>query len=181
MRFARPTMVVLLLLGACRSRGRSDEGVAGAAGRLSANWIGADTGKLNGPARAGWCDDDHRLELTAVQGDAGVGLALYPVADLRPGTYAASLPAADSTPHRPGVTGAARWFTDKAIAAYQSDSGALELSVSRGTLAGTFDFHMHALDGTDTVRLSGRFSGVRPGVCAADSLPDSVSAAPDSQ
>jgi hypothetical protein len=177
---ARRVLVVLLLLGACRSTGRPEEGGAGASGKLAASWVGADTGKLSGTARAAWCDADRRLELTAVQGDAGVGLVLYPVAEVQAGTYAAFVPGADSIP-RPGVAGAARWFTERAIAAYQSDSGRLELSGSQGALAGTFDLHMRSLEGEDTVRLSGRFSGVRPGACVADSVRDSVSAPAEPQ
>lgn len=170
----------LLLLAACRSHAPPAEGKNGPAGRLSASWIGADTGKLSGPVRAAWCEQERRLELTAIQGDAGLGLVLYPVNDLRPASYAAVLPGSDSMA-RPAVTGAARWFTEKVIAAYQSDSGTLELRGTSTALGASFEFHMRSLNGEDTVRLTGRFSGVRPGSCTADSVADSATTVADSE
>jgi hypothetical protein len=172
-----PTFLVLLLLAGCRSR--PTPGGAAATGQLNASWIGADTGKFSAPARGVWCGRDARLELTAVQGDAGIGLVLYGASPLRTGTYQAFSPNADSIP-RPAASGAARWFTERALAAYQSDSGALELTGAHGALTGTFDFHMHSALGDDTMRLTGRFSGVVPGeACAGDSTADSAAAAPE--
>lgn len=174
----RSTLCLALLALACRSHARPDS--QGLAGKLSASWAGADTGKLSAPVRAAWCDDQRRLELTAVQGDAGIGLLIYPVNQLRPGNYRAVVPGTDSLT-RPAVSAAGRWFTEKLIAAYQSDSGDLELTGTPQSLGATFDIHMRSVDGQDTVRLTGRFSGVRPGACAADSLADSVSAPADSE
>ena len=61
--------------------------------------------------------------------DQGFGLVLYPVGELAPGSYPAFDPGID-TVQRPGVSAAARWFTDQDMAGFQSDSGSLELQRS---------------------------------------------------
>jgi hypothetical protein len=166
----------LLLLLACRAPARSPRD-AKVSGTLSASWLGADTGTLTASPRAVWCPDSARLEVMAVEGDAGLGLAIYPVAELRPGRYDAFDPDADSI-HRPGVTAAARWFTEKAIAAYRTDSGGLDLTRNGPALGATFRFRMRSAFGLDTtarLRLTGRFDGVVPSPCPADSVPPAPS------
>jgi len=169
---AAPRMVLALLLLplalACRSS--TSTGGIGATGSFTASWVGADTGKLSGRPRAVFCAGENLLELTAVQGDVGVGLAVYPSAELASGPYDGFDPGIDSV-RRPGVTGAARWFTEREIAAYQSDWGSLQLVARGPAVAGTFALHMHKVGAdTDSIVLNGRFKGVVPAPCPADSV-----------
>jgi hypothetical protein len=164
-------MVLAMLLpfvAACRGDGT---GPAAGAGSFSAAWVGADSGELNARPSAVFCSDGNHLELYAMRGDVGVGLALFPGEELRVGTYDVFDPGVDSV-HRPGVSGAVRWFTERDIPSYQSDWGSLEL-VKRGTaLAGNFAIHMRRVEAdTDTIMVTGKFSGVVPVVCPADSVP----------
>lgn len=173
MRPRQLALLGLLLSGAaCRrsSGSQRDPDETGSGGKLSASWIGADTGKLSARPRAVFCTGGNRLELTAVKGDAGVGLAIYPVAAVVPGSYDAFDPVADSI-KRPGVAGAARWFTEREIDAYQSDWGSLQLTRDGQGFAGVFALHMRKIGGAeDSIVLNGRFSGVMPGPCPQDSV-----------
>ena len=143
-------------------------------GSLTADWVGLDTGRVEAAPRAIWCVGDQRLELTAEQGDAGVGLALYPLDSLVSGEYPAFDQGAD-TIHRPGVAAGVRWFTESAVRGYQGDSGGLTLTREGERMAGRFSFRLRSLEGSDTVRMTGQFSGARAGACPAD-----TAAAPDS-
>lgn len=138
------------------------------AARLEARWIGSDTGAFAGTSKVTWCGSVQRLEITAVDGnDAGVGLAIYPVKELRPGRYGAFDPGIDSV-RRPGVAAASRFFTEQAVKGFQSDSGELELERSGTAFSARFAFRMRSLEGSDTVRLTGRFRDAVPGPCPGD-------------
>lgn len=167
-----PCLLGGLLTAACRTDG---SGPTTGPGSFSASWIGADTGKLSAAPRAVFCVEGNHLELIASRGDLGVGLAVYPTAGPDAGTYEGFDPAAD-TVKRPGVTAAARWFTEREIKAYQSDRGTLTLTRKGEALSGTFAIHLRKVAAdTDTLVLSGRFSGVVPGPCVPDTVspPDS--------
>jgi hypothetical protein len=166
-------LIGLLLPAACRSSkgvlGSADE--VGSGGKLSASWIGSDTGKLTAPPRAVFCREGSRLELLALNGDAGLGLAIYPVSEVAAGAYDGFEPGADSI-RRPGVTAAVRWFTEKEVEAYQSDWGSLALTRDGPRIAGNFALHMRKVgEAEDSILLNGRFSGVTPGPCPGDSVP----------
>ena len=136
--------------------------------RLDARWVGSDTGVFAGTPKVTWCGSIQRLELTAVDGsDAGIGLAIYPPGELRPGRYDAFDPGIDSI-HRPGVASASRWFTEQAVKGFQSDSGSLDLERTGTTFSAQFGFRMRSLEGRDTVRLTGRFRDAVPGPCPGD-------------
>jgi len=141
--------------------------------RLTADWIGSDTGRISASATASWCPVAGRLEVKAARGDTGLGLVLYPVSDLAAGTYPAFDPGVD-TVHRPGATGAARWFTDRDMVGYQSDSGSVELTREDDRLQLRFGFRLRRLDGEATVVAEGRATGLDPGPCPADSVPNSA-------
>jgi uncharacterized protein involved in copper resistance len=163
-----PLALLVFAVPACRTDAETAEG--GSRGSFHASWVGADTGKLDARPRAVFCQEGNRLELMAVQGDAGIGLVIYPDSGVQAGTYDGFDPGADTVP-RPGVAGAARWFTEKEIPAYQSDWGTLELTRTGATLAGSFALHMRRSTGEgDPIMLNGRFSGVIPGPCPADSV-----------
>ena len=157
--------IAVLLLGACqRVRGGP---------RLEASWAGSDTGKIAARATAAWCPVAKRLEITAVQGDVGFGLVVYPVDQPDTGEYPAFDPGIDSV-HRPGSAGAARLFTEQRIEGYQSDSGSVTVSRSERALSARFGFRMRSLEGADTIFAEGRAVGVIPGACRMDSVPNTA-------
>jgi hypothetical protein len=145
------SLVVLLTLNGCRK-------TQGAAGRLEARWTGADSGKIAGSARALWCPEDTLLKLTVVRGDAGFGLALYPLDTLGSGLFEVSNPRDSAS--RPRAAVAVRWFTDQAIAGYQGDSGTVTVTRRDSMLDGQLDASMHATSGVKAIRLTGTFRGV---------------------
>ncbi|HVK01367.1 MAG TPA: hypothetical protein VM365_10885, partial [Gemmatimonadales bacterium] len=55
---------------------------------LEARWVGSDSGKIVAPAVAEWCDSLRLLEVSAVHGDTGIALVLYPAGprDTDPGS-----------------------------------------------------------------------------------------------
>lgn len=168
----RPFPFLLLALGvslgtSCRDNG---SGPTSGKGSFSVSWVGADTGRLSATPRAAFCSDGNHLEILASKGDLGVGLAIYPPAELGEGTYTGFVPGADSVP-RPGVSAAARWFTEREIEAFQSDRGTLDLKRKGEAFSGGFALHLRKVGAdTDTIVLNGRFSGVIPGPCGADTL-----------
>jgi hypothetical protein len=135
--------------------------------------VGSDTGKLSAAPRAAFCTEGNHLEILATKGDLGIGLAIYPGEKLEDGSFEAFDPSVDSI-SRPGVAAAARWFTEREIAAYQSDWGSLKLKKRGQVLSGGFAMHLRKVGvDSDTIVLNGHFSGVVPGPC----VPDTVSQA----
>jgi len=150
-----------------------------ATGRLEARWTGADSGKLKVRARATWCAPGRLLEVTGVDSDAGLGLAIYPVDTPARGTYPVFSPVRDSL-RRPSVAVGVRWFTETEIKAYQSDSGTLSLTRRDGALYGNLDARLRAPTTPETIRVTGSFQGVPMTLdstrCARDSVgTDSIS------
>lgn len=152
----------LALLAAC--------GAPAGEGRLRAAWIGADTGEVSAPATVVWCRDASRLEVTMVREDLGIGFVLYPADTLLTGEFPAFDPGAD-TVVRPSAAAAVRYFTEQAIAGYQSDSGTITLEAQGSRLSGSFGFRLRALDNLNKLRLTGTLTGMVPGPCQSDSLP----------
>jgi hypothetical protein len=155
-------------------------GQPGGAPRLIASWSVVDTGQKNkppesiaAPARARWCGVADRLEVEGVQGDLAFGLVIYPESTLEAGTYPVFDPGI-GTVHRPGAAGAVRWFTDRLVAGYQSDSGSLELTRQDAKVRMQFGMRLRSLRGDDTIRAAGRVEGIAPGACDADSVPNTA-------
>ncbi|MEP6572811.1 MAG: hypothetical protein ABJD11_08945 [Gemmatimonadota bacterium] len=144
-------------------------------GRLEASWSGGpDTGRISAPAVARWCAPGHRLEVTAVLGDTGVGVVVYPTDSVRSGTYKVFNPTGAAL--RPGAAIAARWFTETAIRGAQGDSGTVTLETDRnGRLSGTVSAATLGVPGLTKGRMRGSFSDLEvqkalPYGCVADSL-----------
>lgn len=160
------TLGVLSLAGC---RGASTSGTAEGQGSFSASWVGSNTGKLSGTPRAVFCREGNHLEIMASRGDVGVGLAVYPAKDLVSGNYEGFDP--QDSIVRPGVAGAARWFTERDIRAFQSQSGSLNLVKNGAAWSGGFGLQLRRVGAdTDSIMLSGQFRGVVPGPCPADSV-----------
>ena len=165
-----------LSLGACHT---GSEG-----GRLEASWIGADTGHFAAPAKAEWCRVAGRLEVTAVQGDVGFGLALYPAGELVDGEYPVVDSAAESVAVsdidsgtdsivRPSASGAYRKFPEQRVAGFLGDSGSVVLAHQGGRVELGFRFRMPSVEGKDTIEAKGTAAGLVPGDCLSDSIPNS--------
>lgn len=155
------------MVAGCRSDG---SGPTATAGSFSASWVGSDTGKITASPRAVFCVDENQLELLATRADVGVGLVIYPKRSRVEGDFEGFDPAAD-TLVRPGVTAAARWFTEREIRAFRSDGGSLKLTRKGDAWSGAFAMHLRRVGAdTDTIVITGRFSGVVPAPCVADTV-----------
>ena len=150
-------VVGLLLLAACDQSGSQQL----QAGRLDAHWTGADTGKISAPAAAEWCGDRRLLEIRAVQGDTGLGLALFAMDSIATDSYPVVDPSrADSSP--PSARVALRLFSQTAVKGFQGDSGTviLKRSGSSGPLSGTVSARARSVLNGQQIRLRGRFERV---------------------
>jgi len=179
--FGRRALVTALGLAAGCTAG--DAGGLGGP-RLEVRWTGADTAAFGARATAEWCDSLKLLEIRAMAGDTGVGLALYPRGGIEPGTYPIRRPeVADTTP--PAAAIALRWFSQAAVRGFRGDSGELSLRrVAGGALSGRFSATAHAVSGGERLSLTGSFDGLhaRPAArgCAAPPPPGSAPPPPAS-
>jgi hypothetical protein len=129
--------------------------------RLTVRWSGADTAAFGASATAERCDTLHLIEIRAISGDTGLGLALYDSGTVRPGSY----------PIRPPVTAgraapaaalAIRWFSKTAVQGFQGDSGQVTLRrAANGNLSGTFTAKAHAINSSGRLHLTGSFEDLR--------------------
>jgi hypothetical protein len=146
----------LTLLTACDAR----ESQHAQAGRLEAEWAGADSGKISTPATAEWCAERLWLEIRAIQGDTGLAVALYPVDSIESDSYPVVDPTrADSV--RPSASLGLRVFSQTAVKGYRGDSGAVLLArSSSGQLSGTVTARVRGVPNGEQVRLSSKFDRV---------------------
>jgi hypothetical protein len=156
---------------------RDEPGAAG--GRLSARWTGADTATFSAPAVAEWCDSLRLLEIRAVAGDTGVGIALYPPDTLVAGAYPIRPPNVADTILPPSAAVALRWFSKTTVMGYQGDSGALTLGRRPdGSLSGRFSAAARPLVSGARLRVGGTFDGLRvvraPRECAGNPRSDTT-------
>lgn len=147
---------VLSLTAACDTR----EAQQSQAGRLEAQWTGADSGRISAHATAEWCADRLWLEIRAIQGDTGLAMALYPVDSVVPDSYPVVEPTgADSA--RPSAGVGLRLFSQTAVKGYQGDSGAVLLERSgSGQLSGSLTARARGVPNGEQIRLRGKFERV---------------------
>lgn len=162
MSFPPRASALLILLAACERRPGGPH--------LTASWTGADTTRIDAPAKVSWCPVAGRLEVTAIRDDLGFGLVVYAAGELAPGEFPGFNPDLDTVP-RPSAAAAARKYTEKNMIAFQSDSGALVLTRDGDAFGARFGFRMQALDRSGSIRVAGEASGLSPGACPADSVP----------
>jgi len=145
-----------LAAGGCRP---SEPARSGAG--LEVQWTGADTSRFGGPASADWCDSLNLLQILAIAGDTGIGIALYPQDGVSSGDYPIKPPeAADSVP--PSAAIGLRWFSETSVQGYQADSGQVTLTrTSGGVLSGRFKASARAITGKGRLRLTGSFEGLQ--------------------
>src|SRR6185369_7711588 len=105
--------------------------------RVSVRWTGADTASFSASAVAEWCAALHLVEIRAVAGDTGVGIALYPPDTIDAGMYPIRRPDGADTTRQRSAAVALRWFSKTTVMGFQGDSGSLTLERrSDGTLGG---------------------------------------------
>ncbi len=144
-------------------------------GRIQGTFLVADSARRTpprsfaAPAGAVWCPRSIRLEVTGLREDLGIGLVIYPVDSLVAGSYPAFDPGLDSST-RPGAAAAVRWFDEQTISGMQSDSGTVEVTPRGAGVDLSFAVRLRSLDGSDTIRMRGRATGLTPGPCPADSV-----------
>jgi hypothetical protein len=97
--------------------------------RVVVRWTGTDSGRIDSPASAEWCDTLHLLEIRALEGDTGIGVAVYPKGVLQPGRYRVVRPELADT-SRPAAAVALRWFAETSIRGFKAESGAVVLERS---------------------------------------------------
>jgi hypothetical protein len=139
--------------------------------RLTVRWTGADTAAFGASATAERCDTLHLIEIRAISGDTGVGLALYDSGTVQPGSYPIRPPAAADSA-APAAALAVRWFSRTAVQGFQGDSGHLSLRrAANGELSGTFTAKAHAINTSGRLELSGSFGGLRVKPAARGCVP----------
>jgi len=129
--------------------------------RLTVRWTGSDTAAFGASATAERCDTLHLIEIRAISGDTGLGLALYDSGFVRPGSYPIRPPAAAGRAS-PAAALAVRWFSRTAVQGFQGDSGQVTLRrAANGDLSGTFMAKARAINTKAHLDLSGSFDGLR--------------------
>lgn len=172
---------VLALVLALASAGCHGGASAAGGSRLTVRWTGADTAEISARAEAEWCDSLRVLEIRAMAGDTGVGIALYPAGSIAAGAYPVRRPGVADSTRPPAAALGLRWFSKTSVLGFQGDSG--ELALERradGTLSGRFSAAARALVGNGRLHVTGSFDGLRPTnaspACAGRAPPDTTRA-----
>ena len=146
---------------------------------LEVRWTGSDTAAFSAPASAEQCDTLELVQIRAIAGDTGIGLAIYRRGGIERGSYPILRPeVAETTPTSAAV--GLRWFSRTAVQGFQADSGQLELDTAiSGHLSGRFTARAHAITGNARLKVTGSFEGLRvlPATrgCTPRVRPDSTS------
>jgi len=146
-----------VLVGACAGREQKPPDAPG----LELQWTGADTGRMAGPATAEWCGVLRVLEISAMAGDTGIAIALYPRDSIRVDSFGVVRPErADSAP--PAAAVALRYFAETAVKGYQGDSGrVLVTAAGRGRLSGRFSAALKSASDGTRLHAAGAFHNLR--------------------
>jgi len=117
------------------------------------------------PARARWCARDSLLEIMGSRNDSALGVVLLAgdssLTGLGSGAFSV-MPAKVFIPWRPRAIAALRMTGVETIAQYESTTGEVVLTAAAdSTLSGRVDLHLMASAGTDSLRITGEFRGVR--------------------
>lgn len=127
---------------------------------VAVEWAGVVRGKLVAVAAGTWCQADSLLEISAIRGDSGFGIALIEPDSVRPGQHPVVAPSVP-VPWRPMALAALRWVTDTAVKGFEANSGNVVITaVVNREVSGTINVRLKQTDTNDTVRLTGRFTKV---------------------
>jgi hypothetical protein len=127
----RGRLAVLALVAACGGAGATGHDADIGGGSVSVRWEDGDSVdiSLEVPGTARWCATGRWLELSAVRGDTGVMLALFPPETLVAATYPISRPVRDDSLRvRPAATLGVRWFTPGLVAGYRGWQGEVRVT-----------------------------------------------------
>ncbi len=132
-----------------------------AEGRLEATWSGAEKGQMSGAATAIWCSAKRIAQITALQGDTGLGILIHATDSLAAGRYSIVEPAIART-DAPRASLGLRLLTQLAVVGYQARSGTLMLDrVEHTRISGRFDAKAHsATAAAGSISVAGRFREV---------------------
>jgi hypothetical protein len=178
MRAAAAAGALLWVMGLAAGCAGGDGRDAHGRERLEVRWTGTDTSTFSAAATAERCDTLDLLQVRAIAGDTGIGLAIYRHGGVEPGRYPIRKPeVAETMP--PSAAVGLRWFSRTTVQGFQADSGELELhTASGGDLSGRFTARAHAVTGNAHLKLTGSFEGVhvRPATrgCVARARRDST-------
>jgi hypothetical protein len=155
-RWAVATSAIVAGLFGCGATARDRE-----EGRLEASWTGAEKGGMSGKATAIWCRRAGIAQLTAVQGDTGIGLLIHPTDSLVAGQYPI-VEAASARAKAPAATLGLRLMTQIAVVGYQARGGRLTLERVRGArISGRFDAKANVVTAeAGAITVNGRFLDV---------------------
>ena len=150
--------IAILLLAAAACKSTPPKAMPG---DLDVSWGGTESGRFIAPLEATHCAESGLVELLAIRGDTGVGMALFLLdsAIVQPVEYPVISGSQLQEP-RPGATMGTRWFATTSIAAFEGVMGNINLSVAGGALTGTVDVKFQAIDKPDTIRMTGTFAEV---------------------
>jgi hypothetical protein len=152
-RSVRALAIVLVGLAGCNRA----PATYGGATQIDVRWTGSERGRLSGSATAEWCSILRVLEISALRGDTGIAVAIYPADTIISGTYRIVDPAkAESLPPAAGI--ALRWAAEIAIKGFQGESGSVVLDRSRsGQLSGRITAAARSVTDTQRVTIDGSF------------------------
>jgi hypothetical protein len=150
------TAAVALGLFGCGAMARGQE-----KGRLEANWTGGDKGRMSGHATALWCGAGKTAQLTAIQGDTGLGFLIHATDSLVAGRYPI-VDAASARARAPSAALGLRLIAQAAVVGYQGRSGTLTLEqVGGARISGRFDAKaIPAAMSAGSISVNGRFLDV---------------------
>jgi len=130
-------------------------------GDIDVIWRGDAPGRFIAPLTATHCAESGLVELLAIRGDTGVGLALFlKDSALIEAVEYPVVPGSLLDEPRPGANAGVRWFATTAIAAFEGVAGKVSLALNGGLLSGSLDVKFQSLDKPDTLRMTGAFSRV---------------------
>lgn len=116
----RRCLPVVLLAVACQ----------GDSGRmLTTRWVSEkDTTAFQAPVTATWCGASQRLDLLAMRGDSGIGLALYPADSARLAAVYTVTEPGGPIQIRPGAGVAIRWFGKTVVEGFWGRRGTVTVT-----------------------------------------------------
>lgn len=132
-----------------------------AAGEILIEWRGAVRGTFRAPATASVCAETGLVELIAVRGDSGVAFLFFPAdsSTLPAGEYRVVVPESP-TETRPGVMAALKWYDRDNAFPFVGRHGVIRVEAAGQRTSGTVDAGFQLHEGSDTVRVAGRFVAV---------------------
>lgn len=150
-------MLVAILAAGC---GGEPTVAADGQGQLAVSWSGRHDGKFAAQARATWCAADSMVQVFAIAGDTGVGLALYTPDTIRATQYPVIWPEV-VVPWRPLGAVALRWVGETDLIGYEAVTGVITVTSVDSGLSASLDVGLRAPGGTDTLRMAGGVTGLR--------------------